>query len=193
MDGNNNNRKAKTMSKEDLGNALTLGIERVRKAEEQLAAKDATAKYAEIRERAKAAMSRMGNTIRAIVRVVEGNQDLFRKEFENGRTIYVESPEGLFSVNRERHSISIRSTHLTSLHIALDDLTETAMKSAAVTLESHGLLPNRTNLASAQFWLAVAEETAGLEKWTDKLEEMIVSALDRGVESRTTVVHTLLG
>lgn len=192
MDGNNN-RKEKTMSKEDLGNALTLGIERVRKAEEQLAAKEATAKYAEIRERAKAAMSRMEETIKAIVRVVEGNQDLFRKEFENARTIYVESPVGGFSVNRERHSISLKCTCFTSLHITLEDLTEAAMESAAATLESHGLLPNRTNLASAEFWLAVAEETAVLEKWTDKLEEMIVSALESGVKSRARVAHTLLG
>ena len=180
------------MSKEDLGNALTLGIERIRKAEEQLAAKEATAKYAEIRERAKAVMSRMGTTIQAIVRVVEGNQDLFRMEFENARTIYVESPAGGFSVNRKRHSISFKCTCFTSLHITLDDLTETAMESAAATLESQGLLPNRTNLASAQFWLAVAEETAVLEKWTDKLEEMIVSALESGVESRARAAHTLL-
>lgn len=181
------------MSKEDLGTALTLGIERVRKAEEQLAAKEATAKYAEIRERAKAAMSRLGKTIKAVVSVVEGNQDLFRKEFQNSRTIYVESPAGVFSVNCERHSISIKCTHFTSLHIALDDLTETGMESAAKTLDSHGLLPNRTNLASAQFWLAVAEETAVLERWTDKLEEMITSALESGVESRARAAHTLLG
>lgn len=175
-----------------LKNVLEDGIRKVRDYDACLASEDVIARYTEIRDKAKKALARMEDTVMTIADCVVRNVDLFKRDFDGAKTVYVESPAGCFSVNRERHSISMRVLSLTALHVNLDDLTVERMQAAAMQLDGYGLLPNNPNLNNADFWISVRKDTEELTAWTNKLEEIMSVAIENCV-ARRVAAQNLLG